>query len=108
MKKKIIKPCPFCGSAAEYSDEMGAILCSGCGFYFECPTTLEESLKTWNNRAPLSAAVEVKGEESYKGLAYAVRKWRDKWVVPMPAEKELNELLDQSDKIHDKLKGDGV
>lgn len=49
MAKKI-KPCPFCGSKAEYSDEMGAIMCEGCGFYFECPTTLEQSLETWNRR----------------------------------------------------------
>lgn len=50
MSKKKIKPCPFYGAAAEYSDEMGAIMCSGCGFYFECPTTLDDALATWNMR----------------------------------------------------------
>ena len=50
MSKRKIKPCPFCGAEAEYSDEMGVIMCSGCGFYFECPTTIEDALATWNMR----------------------------------------------------------
>jgi hypothetical protein len=61
MKKKI-KPCPFCGSKAEYSDEIGAILCEGCGFYFECPTTLEDALATWNMRNGIPAKKEMDKE----------------------------------------------
>jgi len=67
-KKIIIKPCPFCGSKAEYSDEMGAIMCEGCGFYFECPTTLEQSLETWNRRD--GAIIPPKKVVSVKAWAF--------------------------------------
>lgn len=70
-----IKPCPFCGAKAGYSEEMGIILCEGCGFYFGCTTTLEQALETWNMRVGqiLTPKKKKSGVVRVKGWAYVLK-----------------------------------
>ena len=60
-----LKPCPFCGGAAKYTDlgvpeefEDWSVECSKCGIVMICPgeeegcvTTKEEAAEAWNHRA---------------------------------------------------------
>lgn len=84
-----LKPCPFCGAKAEYSNEMGAILCEGCGFYFECPTTLDDSLKTWNMRegqiiTPKKKTVTVKAWAFCNNGKFVWARMRKSWLYNAP------------------------
>lgn len=53
-----LKPCPFCGADVGYDSDMGHILCTGCGFFYEVSSSLTEEAPMWNRRP----AVPVRGE----------------------------------------------
>ena len=67
-----LKPCPFCGADVGYDGEMGHILCTDCGFFYDVPTGIKEIAPLWNRRA----AVPVK-EGGDEGLGDSLEAWED-------------------------------
>ena len=47
----VLLPCPFCGSDVSIEEDLGSILCSGCGFGYDMNGPTNEAVAAWNTRA---------------------------------------------------------
>ena len=70
MSESELKPCPFCGEQAVFSNEFGrqGASCSGCGVSFrpfsiaDYEAQKAESIEVWNTRAPTDARTPTEME----------------------------------------------
>ena len=64
MPRRELKPCPFCGAAADAVHEgmHRLVRCPGCGCRTDLFWSAEDAAARWNRRAPVTGAYAVLAE----------------------------------------------